>query len=130
MSDKWPSHIRALLLPPCTGGAVSGRPRKQWASGNSNPSSRAQAIRGETSEVSSHCEEKEQVCSGRDESERNKRAVLLDVTVYYMQNAMFLESGFGVTDKFTNRKSCGLRAKIDNVSKSGLRTFIPSLAQW
>lgn len=104
MSDKWLRHTRALLLPPCTGGAVSRWLRKQWASGKRNPSSRAQAIWGETSEVSSHCEEKDRVHSGRDDSDRNKQAMLLDVTAYYMQNATFLEFGFGVTNKFTNRK--------------------------
>lgn len=116
------------MLPPCTRGAVS-KLWKQWVSGNSNPSSRARAIWGETSKVSSRCEEKERVYSERDDSERNKPAVLLDVTVYCTQNAAFLEFGFGVTAKFTDRKGCGLSAKADNGSNSGLRILTPSLAQ-
>lgn len=129
MSDKWLSRIRALLLLRCTGGAVSRRLWKQWVSGNGNRSSRAQVIQGETSRVSRHCEEKERVSSVRDDHERNKQAVLLDVTGYYTQNVAFLEFGFGVTGKFTKRKGCGLKAERDNVKNSGQCILIPSLTQ-
>lgn len=48
--------------------------------------------------------------------------------VYCTQNAVFLEFGFGVTGKFTNRKGCGLRAKTMSQAQAGAY-LPPSLAQ-